>query len=312
MIEPTDGFALFVQIVESGSVSAAARELQMPRATLSRRLSALEERLGVRLVHRSTRRLGLTSAGEELYRRAVVVVRQAEEALEAVGRLDGVPRGVLRVSAPPAVGADPFGNLFRDFLRLSPEVSLEVSTSTRHVDLIAEGVDVAVRAGIVRDEGLISRVIARTDVGAYGSPELIARHGGLDTLAAAERAPWIARLDPMTSRKVSAVPLRGGGQIEVSGRLATNDMWIAVAAAAGGMGLAVLPGAIAADGVAAGRLVRVLPETIGWSGVVAVVYPDRERLDPKVRAFVDFVAKRAADLIPPTVQRGLGATAESA
>ena len=130
----------FLAIVQAGSISAAARELNLPRATLSRRLSNLEADLGVRLVHRTTAKLTLSRAGRELSQRAVRVVADAEAAWQAVQRLDDAPRGLLRVSVTGPHFSDLFINLLKDF----PEVRLEVMSTTRHVDLIAEGVDVAI------------------------------------------------------------------------------------------------------------------------------------------------------------------------
>ena len=297
MDELTAGFQPFVAIVERGSISAAARALGVPRATLSRQLASLEDELGVLLAHRSTRRLALTPAGEELYRRARLIVAQAEEARGVVARLDGVPRGLLRVSVPPGPAAQVLAGVLVTYLSRYPEVRVEVTATTRHVDLVAEGIDVALRAGRLDDPSLVARQLRRSDLIAVASPADLAARGtpvspadlaGHDCLVGYDRGATPAR----------AWPLRGGGTLPISGRLATNDLDLTLAAAEAGLGVALVPDLVAAAALAAGRLVVVLPDHIGISSVMALVYPSREHLDPKVRAFVDLAgeALRGADL----------------
>ena len=140
-----EGFEEFVAIIDCGSVTGAAEGLGLPRPTLSRRLARLEERLGVRLIHRTTRRMTMTPQGELLYAKARRVVQAAREAEAEVRRLDGVPRGLLRVSVPTGMPAMLFGEWVGEFLQRYPEVELEMVASSAHVDLAAEGFDLALR-----------------------------------------------------------------------------------------------------------------------------------------------------------------------
>ena len=162
----------FLEVTRAGSISGAARRLGLPRATLSRRIASLEADLGVRLLIRRTTRLALTRAGEELLKRAQRVVVDADAAWEAVRRLDDVPRGLLRVS----VTGPYLLRLFTDFLRDFPEVILEVQSTTRHVDLLAEGVDVAMRIGPIRDQDLIARLVHVDRLMVVASPDYRMRH----------------------------------------------------------------------------------------------------------------------------------------
>ncbi|WP_172670682.1 LysR family transcriptional regulator [Labrenzia sp. DG1229] len=276
----------FLEIANCSSISAAARILNLPRATLSRRLSGLEADLGVRLLHRRTTRLTLTEAGEELRLRASKIVVDAEAAWSAVQRLDDTPRGLLRVSLTGAY----FMQLFTDFLRDFPEVKLEVLSTTRHVDLIAEGVDVAMRIGPVRDQNLIAKQIRSDRLLAVATPEYLESNGVPETTADLTGHNCIVGFAGDWSPS-SSWPLLNGGTIPVSGRLAANEPGLVKASVLEGQGIALLPSAVAAGELSAGLLVPVLPDLIGADIPVSLVHADREFIDPKVRIFVDRAAE---------------------
>ncbi|MEN0066376.1 MAG: LysR family transcriptional regulator [Myxococcota bacterium] len=285
-----DGLTDFVAIVDAGSVSAAARVLDVPRATLSRRLSRLEDRLGVRLVHRTTRKLAPSPAGIELYRRASRILDEVREAEEAVRRLDGIPRGILRVSAVP-VGDPRYADLFLSFLEAWPEVELELSTTPRHVDLIGEGFDCAVRGGIVRDQGLVARHIQSSRVSAWASDRYIARRGQPRSLGELADHECLRTFDAISARPANTWPRLDGGGVAVSGRLATSEMAVIVRGIIRGDGIGMVPEEVLKslpDDVRE-TLQPILHDVLGMSGRLSVVYPEREHLDPKVRAFVDHV-----------------------
>ena len=282
----------FAEVVAAGSISGAARALGLPRATLSRRLSALEAELSIRLLHRGTRRLVLTPAGEELHRRARRIVADADEAWATVRRLDDIPRGLLRVS----VSGVRQPNLFTDFLRDYPEVQLEVRATTRHVDLVAEGVDVAVRFGEVKDPNLIVRRLFTDRSVVVGSPAYLERRGR------PRRAADLAHHDCIVGfagewAPTRTWPLRAGGTVRVAGRLAGNDIGMMRAAARDDLGLALLPSGPIVSDLKAGRLVAVLEDIVGADIPANIVYADREYIEPKVRAFVD----RAVQVLPATL-----------
>lgn len=287
---PTDGFFEFVQIVEHGSISRAADAIGVPRPTLSRRLAELESSFGVKLIHRTTRRLALTDAGQSLYDRARRVMADAESAVEDVRRRDNVPRGLLRVSMPPSLGIWLLGRTTVRYMTAWPETELEVVATARHVDLVAERVDVAVRAGRVRDPSLVSRRLVDVHVRAFASPAWVNSLGytlSLDTLA---RTPCI-RGFVRGDTPETVWPLQDGGEIPIRGRLATNDPLQAMMAAIAGHGIALLPRNMAQYAVDAGKLVPVLENLVGADGSLNVVYPSREHLAPKVRAFVDMLVE---------------------
>ncbi len=295
--DATIGLHEFVRIVDEGSVSGAARALGVPRASLSRRLSALEGRLGVRLLHRTTRSQSLTRAGDELYDRARRIVAAAHEAEEAVRRVDEVPRGLLRVSLPPSFGSR--GNVGRrllmDFLDLHPEVQLEAIATSRHVDLVGEGFDVALRAGTLRDPTLFARRLWRNWAIAVASPAYLERRG------APQRPEELIEHSCLIGfeegeRPQRSWPLRDGGRVPVRGRLASNELTVRFEAALGGHGIALVPELLARGHLEAGRLVEVLPQHVGIYEGLSLVYADREFLEPKVRAFVDHAVEVMAEL----------------
>lgn len=283
----------FLAVIQAGSISQAARILGLPRATLSRRMAALEAALGVRLILRRTTRLALTHAGEELYRRAGRIVSDSDEAWKAVRRMDDTPRGLLRVS----VTGPHFLKLFIDFLRDYPEVRIEVQATPRHVDLLAEGVDVAMRIGPVLDQDLIARRLHTDRLIVVASPGLLAKTGVPRKAKDLIQHNCIAGVfGDWTSN--SKWPLCGGGEITVAGRLAANDIDLVKRAAIEGLGFALIASAVVADEVKSGKLVPVLVNEVGADLPVSLVYADREYIDPKVREFVDRATAVVAEEMP--------------
>lgn len=283
------GFEEFVAVVDSGSVTAAARVLGVPRPTVSKRLARLEERLGVRLLHRTTRRITLTEHGELLYERARRVVHAAHEAEAAVRRLDDEPRGLLRVLIPPRVPEGVFTRWLAEFLQKYPEVSLDVVATDLHVDLVGEGFDVALRHGAIADTSLISRTLATNTEIAVASPRY------LDTFGYPTTIEHLAEHNCIIGYTGSNVPnprwpLLDGGWTAVSGTLVTNHVGLRVEAARCDIGIAIVVDRIAAQALAEGELIHVLPNLVGRLDRACLVYPEREFLDPKVRAFVEFIA----------------------
>lgn len=287
LTEPTEGFGHFLAVVEAGNISAAARELDMPRATLSRRVSELEASLGVQLLHRTTRRLVPTAAGLELYRRTRLILQDAMEARDAVRRLDGVPRGLLRVAILPSLGAilEP---VFDDYLNRYPETQLEVLAGSKLVNLVEQGVDLAVRAGIITDPHLVVHKVSHTDVYPVAAPSYLAKHGR------PRRARELSAHECLVDYHGGNLPrltwpLKAGGEVAISGRLVSNDLSLLLAAAVSGRGIAMLPAAVTWPSLSQGTLQPVLKEQIGLRTPLCLVHTSREFIDPKLRAFLELV-----------------------
>ena len=265
----------------------------MPRATLSRQLGRLEERLGTRLLHRSTRRMVATPAGETLYARARGLLDAAQAAVESVQRLDEVPRGPFRVSAA-LVQTPVLGELIAEFVKAYPAVSVQLETTTRHVDLVAEHIDVALRAGVIQEASLIARPLLRTELVAVASPEYLHGRGTPQGVSDLEGHACMGGFE-QGLRPVTTWPLLAGGATPISGPLVTNDIMALKGAAMAGLGIALLPTLLLEGELQSGRLVPVLRGVVGQRTSLSLVWVEREFIDPKVRAFVEFAARWVTD-----------------
>lgn len=283
-----EGFEEFVAVVDRGTITAAADSLGLPRPTLSRRLARLEERLGVRLLHRTTRRITLTRAGEGLYTTARRVVETAREAERATRQLAGGPRGLLRVSLPPEIPQAMLGSWVVDFLLAWPDVRVDVVGTSAHLDLVASGVDVAMWSGPVHDPGLVVRTLAIDRLVAVAAPAYLARAG---TPRSATELQDHACLLAHDSRGVPVThwPLWNGGRVPVQGPAASNLAGVQIETARAGLGIALLVDRGVRRDVESGRLCPVLPDLVGAEHRLSIVYPDRRLLDPKVRVFIDHI-----------------------
>jgi DNA-binding transcriptional LysR family regulator len=298
MSEPLETAELlaFAKTVEAQSFSRAAAELGIPRATLSRRLARLEERLGVRLLRRTTRSLALTDAGEALHQHARVVLDAVRHAEASVRKADGAVRGDLRVSLPPLAGSSVHA-MIGGFARRYPEVRLQIHVTTQRVDLLRGGYDAALRAGTDIEPGLVARTLARTALLAVASPAYIAARGTPRTRRDLENHRCLmgfARGELPDTHWPSS-----GGKFQVEGAFFANDIQMLCDAALDGLGIALLPELVIRRHLASGALVHVLPGAVGAESQVALVYPERELMQPHLRAFIDaVVAWGEAELAP--------------
>jgi DNA-binding transcriptional LysR family regulator len=284
---------LFTKVIETGSFTAAARALGVPKSTLSRKVTELEKRLGTRLLKRTTRKLGLTEAGTVYYEHGARIARQLKEAEAAVGQLNATPRGWLRFTAPYSLGSDCINPLLPEFIKRYPEVRVEMHLGNEPMDLVASDIDVAVRVGTLKDSTLIARNLATIETQLYASPDYLAQHG-----------EPLHPQDLIHHRTLAYAKQKQGGeytwllsngerelQVPISPVLVANDPPSLFNAAIAGVGLAMIPGPFGAAAVTHERLRRIL---VAWSGptveVNAVLPPGRLHA-PKVRAFVDFLAE---------------------
>ncbi len=279
--------AIFIQIVEAGSFAGGARRMGVPSNTLSRRIKQLEETLGVRLLHRSTRKLALTDAGRALFEQSA---EQVGELLEVSRRfVDGSqePAGRVRV-AVPADFFDVFHMEFvAGFLARYPKIQLEFLLSDNRVDLIGEGIDVAVRGGVLPDSSLIARKIFTDSRLLAASPAYLHAHGvPADVYALAEHL-CIFQANPSGQTTWHFHGPQGTAQVAVSGRFFATTVQAQLKAAVAGLGICFLPGAIVHASLKAGTLVEVLPAFRQPANDVFVVYPSRRQIPLAVSAFVE-------------------------
>ena len=298
-MQDLNDLAYFAEVVDQGSFAAAARTLGVPKSRLSRRVAELEARLGVRLLQRTTRRLSLTEAGA-LYHRHCVALREAAEAAgEAIAQVQTEPRGTIRVACPVTLAQGTIGALVPEFLARHPQVRIEMQVSNRVVDLVQDGVDVALRVRATLDDSgsLVVKQLARTSALLVAAPMLLAGDDGrpravrdLDDL---RRLPTVAMssADGRTTWQLLDPDGRSHA-LEHRPVYTADDLLTIKFAALRGLGMTVMPDYLCQRELDAGTLRHVLP---GWAppvGIVHAVFPSRRGLVPAVRRFLDFLGAR--------------------
>jgi DNA-binding transcriptional LysR family regulator len=285
--------AVFVRVVRRGSFTLAADELQISRAAASKYVSRLEERLGARLLQRTTRRLSLTEAGAALFEASRGALERIEEAEGAIARFQSEPRGCLRVSAPMSFGILHLGPMLAEFAREHPHVSLDLAFDDRYVNLVEERFDVAIRIGKLSDSSLVARKLAATRLVVCAAPSYLAEHGEPETpedLAAHNCLLY----SYLATANVWRFVAPDGREIPVAvgGNLRANNGIVEAEAAVAGMGVLMTPTFYVGPLIRAGKLRRILTSYRGPEIGIHAVYPQREHVPPKVRVFVDFLARR--------------------
>ncbi len=290
MSEPveTSEMVAFTKTVEAKSLSRAAAELRVPRATVSRRLARLEERLGMRLLRRTTRSLALTDAGELFYRHACIALEAVRQVEQSVRMTNNVVRGDLRVSVPPMMSAS-FNAAMCDFAACYPELRVHIHTSNERADLLNGNYDVALRASSQIEPGLVARTLLRDPMISVASPDYLRARGTPQS-----------HLDLKNHRCLLGFargelaetywPLTSGGKFKVEGAFYANDIELLCDAALRGLGIALLPHGLVSGHLKSSALVQVLDGAIGSEMQIALVYPERTYMKPQVRAFIDAIA----------------------
>lgn len=286
---------LFVQVVQSGSFSAAARALDLTPSAVSKQISRLEDRLTARLITRTTRQFKLTEEGRAYYERSARILADVAEAEQAVSQIQGVARGHLRVNLPVAFGRLHVAPLLPLFLAEHPELSIDLTLNDRYIDLVEEGVDLAIRIGELKDSSLIARRLAPNRRIVCGAPAYfenrplparpadLGAHNCLVYTYRASRNDW-RFLGPDGSDQM----------VQVAGNLEANNAEALSAALLGGLGLGLLPLWLVGSDLRNGRLIELLKDYHAPDSAIYAVYPPGRHLSPKVRSFVDFLAARFA------------------
>jgi DNA-binding transcriptional LysR family regulator len=290
-MNPHSAMTAFVEVAQSGGFAAAARRLDMSTTAVSRHVAELERMLGVTLLRRTTRHVSPTEAGARYLPRAAAILQEIERLNAEISAIDSMPRGKLKITAPPSVGNDWIAPLAVDFVEAYPEIELEIEFTERLVDLVAEGFDAAIRSGPLAGSSMIAHRIVEMRYllcaspaylerrGAPARPEDIVDHDCIHWRGEAGGGVWRFTID---GARVS-VPIRG--------RLLINNFAVERDAAVRGLGLAILPLLNLRDDIEAGRLVPVLPDCEVSPGVLSLVRPATPFEPPKLRAFIDFITK---------------------
>jgi DNA-binding transcriptional LysR family regulator len=288
---------IFAKVVETRSFTAAGRSLGLPKSTVSRKVAQLEERLGVQLLQRTTRKLSLTEVGAAFYERCARISTEIDEAEQAVMRVDRDPRGLLRLTAPPEFASAFLSDVISEFLVAYPAVDIQLELTDRVVDMIDEGFDLSIRVGRLADTTLISRELGPIQRFLVASPEYLARRG------IPERPEQLAEHDLVVlgnPRRDQTMELDGhaGEKVSITARprLVVNSMGMLREAVLAGVGVGMLPAYKCADDLHHARLRAFLHDWTQTDSTIHALYPTSRHLSAKVRTFLDYVAER---LDPP-------------
>jgi DNA-binding transcriptional LysR family regulator len=288
----------FVRVVEQQSFTSAAKALGLPKSSVSRRVTELEEELGVQLLHRTTRKLALTEAGRSYFEQAEKALTELQAAAESASGMDTEARGLVRVTAPADIGVLGLADVIAEFVREYPDIHVELSLSSKVIDLVEEGFDIGIRAGKSRDASLIERRLGHAAQGIYASPEYLKMHGRPQTLAdlanqdcvlfRSKHGKALWRLDGPDGEPSS---------VEVHGRVSVDDMLFVRQAVGVGLGIGLLPTIAVATCARVGNLdpvERILPEFSMGGADVAVVTPSGPKRPRRVTILRDFLVQRLA------------------
>lgn len=283
---------IFVRAVEKGGFTPVARDLGLSPTMVGKHIRALEDRLGTRLLNRTTRRQALTEAGALYYERCKVLLAEMDDADASVQTLRRVPRGVLRVACPVTFGVQGLVPALADYLAAHSEISVELTLADRAVDLPEEGFDAQVRIGTLGDSSLIACPLRPYRVGLYASPAYLERHGVPADPAAlvAHNCLGFMYWDRRSRWRLTGP--KGAHSVRTQGRLTVNSGQALRQAALAGIGIVMQPEMLFAEDVAAGRIRRILPKHAPASRPMHLVYPPERSPGPKLRSFIDFIVAR--------------------
>ena len=295
-------FFYFVQVVDRGGFTAAGRTLRVPKSTLSHRMQELEASLGVRLLNRTSRRFGMTDAGEDFYRHAVAMLREAELAETTIRHRLTEPTGTVRCTAGVATMQFALADIIADFLARHPKVNVVAHATDRAVDLVGENYDVAIRAHSdpLPDSNLVQRTLAPAPWFLFAGSNYLDEHGEPESPQDLERHP---SLFMMRSGAQPAWRLRHAREardevvMPLTPRLLGDEMISLQQAAMRGLGIVALPGYICRAAVRSGALKRVLPDWLAGDATITALVPHRQGLLPSVRAFLDHLAKALPEAV---------------
>jgi len=295
MLSDLDDFYCFALVVEHGGFSAAERATDIPKSKLSRRVYNLEEHLGVRLIQRSSRHFAVTEIGMNIYRHAQVMMNAAQAAHDLVDHLSIQPRGVIKVSLPVSIAQNEIAKILPQFLKTYPEIKVQLIVSNRRVDIINEGIDVAlrVRSNLDDDPNLILRKFENIEQHLFASQAYLNEFGELKQPEDLSQHHILSMADEHLDQYIVVHDHKNRQKkIKVNPMIMGSDLMMLAQLARQNCGIALLPDTIVQDYVQSGELVRVLPDWRAPHGIFHAVYPSRRGLLPAVRVFIDFLVEQ--------------------
>ncbi|WP_093416475.1 MULTISPECIES: LysR family transcriptional regulator [unclassified Pseudomonas] len=294
MVEDLNTLYYFTEVVEHGGFAAAGRALDMPKSKLSRRIAQLEERLGVRLIHRTSRHCSLTEIGQAYYQRCLAMRVEAESAAELIERNRSEPQGLVRISCPTALLNSWVGPMLTRYMLKYPLVELFIESTNRRVDLIHEGFDIALRVRFppLENTDLVMKVLGNSTQALVGSPAFVERLSSPASPADLSGLPSLQWGGAQREYQWELFGPQGASAvIRHHPRLVTDDLIALRTAVLEGLGIVHLPAVVIRQDLDAGRLVELVPGWAPKSGVVHVMFPSRRGLLPSVRSLIDFLGE---------------------
>jgi DNA-binding transcriptional LysR family regulator len=294
-----NSMAVFVAAADDGSLSGAARRFGLSASMAGKHVAAIEEELGVRLMHRTTRRLKLTDVGQAYYQRCKRLLEDYDDASREARDAQQTVRGVLRVAAPVTFGAMHLGGVVAGYLAQHPDVTVEMLLDDRYADLVTEGIDVAIRIGRLLDSDLVARRLAPCRMVFCASPQFLRRHGVPETVEQLRRAPRLAFSAAVSAGDWTLMDPAGRGHV-IDGPpcLTANNMQMLLAAALADAGVAYGPSFVFGERIAAGDLIVLLPNYQTSDLAIHAVYPSKRHVSLKLRRFVDHLVASFGDTPP--------------
>lgn len=293
----------FVRVVEAQSFTAAAKALGVPKSTVSRRVTALEASLGVRLLRRTTRKLSLTDAGTSFYARVSSALASVYEASTAASDSDGEPRGAVRITAPVDFGIDPLPGILARFAAQYPCIYVETVLTPRRVDMVEEGFDLAVRAGKMADSSLVARKVANGEARLFASPAYLAKAGTPKKLSDLLKHQFVMFRPKNGEMEMELEGPRGAETLTVKGPIGVDDFGFVREAVMAGAGIGLIPSLGCRSQVLENSLVPVLPKYSQLGGNLYVVYPSARHLPQRVSVLRDFLLKELTIYAEPAATR---------
>lgn len=281
--------AIFIKVVQTGSFSETAKQLQMPKSTVSMKISNLERTLGTTLIHRTTRKLNITPEGEAFYKRALGGIEEIYSAQDELSSMKGEPQGLLRITAPLDLGNSVLPQVIAEYSKKYPKVTVDVLLTDRYVDLLSEKVDLAIRAGNLRDSTMIAKKLGVVYFAPFASPKYIKQFGGVDHPRELTKHSMLNFM-PLGNEWRLAGP-KGTLDIPVNGKVILNNLLMIKSMALIGEGIAYLPTYYCYNEVKSGKLVRLLPEWRSPLNNVHFVYPSQKFVKPKLKAFIEMATE---------------------
>ncbi len=295
-MEALSDIAVFVQVVDSGSFTAAADRLGLSKSVVSKYVTRLENHLGARLLNRTTRRLSLTEVGQAFYQRSQAGLREIEEAEAEVSRLQGAPRGTLQLNVPMSFGILHIAPALADFLALYPDLSVDMNLDDRQLDLVEEGFDLAIRIAQLPDSSLVARRLGPCRHVVCGAPGYFRRHGLPRTPEDLRDHNAITFKYQDSAREWHFIPPSGTPvRIQITGSIQMNNSLALREALLKEVGLTLTPTFVVGADIKAGKLQAVLTDCKTLEPSIYAIYPQHRHLSPKVRAFMDFITDRITD-----------------